>query len=197
MSDFTDTFVHETAIVEAGASLGPGSRVWHHCHLRAGARVGANTTLGKNVYIDSGAIVGDNCKIQNNVSVYRGVLIEDGVFIGPSAVFTNDLNPRATAENWQLTPTTVRRGASIGANATIICGVVIDSWALIAAGAVVTRNVMPHELVGGNPAVRLGWVCQCGAILERTTGEMTRDLCSACGKAARPDQMGITTLEIE
>jgi UDP-2-acetamido-3-amino-2,3-dideoxy-glucuronate N-acetyltransferase len=182
MSDSTQTFIHETAIVEKGVSLGPGSRVWHHCHLRAGARVGANTTLGKNVYIDSGATIGDNCKIQNNVSVYRGVSIEDGVFVGPSAVFTNDLNPRAMTETWQLTPTLVRSGASIGANATIVCGVVIDFWALIGAGSVVTRDVMPHELVGGNPAVRLGWVCECGAVLERTTGRLTQTLCSECGR---------------
>ena len=184
MTNLPEAFIHDTAIVEEGAVLGLGSSVWHHCHLRSGARVGTNTTLGKNVYIDSGASVGNSCKVQNNVSIYQGVSIEDAVFVGPSAVFTNDLYPRATADGWTMTPTLVRSGATIGANATIVCGVEIGSSALVAAGSVVTRDVMPNELVGGNPAVRLGWVCKCGAVLERTTGPLTRPRCSECGMTA-------------
>jgi acetyltransferase-like isoleucine patch superfamily enzyme len=182
MSDPAPPFVHGTAIVERGVVLGSGARVWHHCHLRAGARVGANTNLGKNVYVDEGAVVGDNCKVQNNVSVYRGVIIEDEVFVGPSAVFTNDLSPRASADDWVLSPTLVRRGATIGANATIVCGVEIGSSAFVAAGAVVTRDVLAHELVAGNPASRLGWVCECGTTLEKTNGPLTQPVCSKCGR---------------
>jgi acetyltransferase-like isoleucine patch superfamily enzyme len=175
-------YIHESAIVEKGATIGEGSHVWHHCHLRSGAKVGRNTNLGKNVYIDTGAVVGDNCKIQNNVSVYRGVTLEDDVFVGPSAVFTNDLNPRANEKAWTLTPTLVRRGATIGANATIVCGVAIGTFAFVAAGAVVTRNVASNEIVAGNPAARLGWVCECGAILAKTKGDLSEATCRKCGR---------------
>lgn len=175
-----DVFMHETAIVEPGASVGPGSMIWHHCHVRSGARIGASTTLGKNVYVDDGAAIGDNCKIQNNVSVYKGVTLEDRVFVGPSAVFTNDLYPRAGAIEWTMIPTLVRTGATIGANATILCGVVIGQWALIAAGAVVVGDVVANEVVAGNPARRIGWVCECGDILERTDGVRTVVNCGTC-----------------
>ena len=171
--------VHPTAIVEEGARVGAGTAVWHHAHIRSGASVGEGCNLGKNVYVADGAVVGDRVKIQNNVSVYEGVQLGDEVFVGPSAVFTNDRVPRATGD-WTLTPTIVRRGASIGANATIVAGIEIGSCAMIAAGAVVVRSVAPHELVAGNPARRIGWVCCCGAVRVRE-GEGSRLTCPACG----------------
>lgn len=162
----TDFRVHPTAIVEDGAVIGEGASVWHHAHVRSGAVVGPGTTIGKNVYVDSGARVGARCKIQNNVSVYSGVVLEDDVFVGPSAVFTNDRFPRAFGD-WQEVSTTVRRGASIGANATLRCGVELGELSLVAAGAVVTRDVRPNELVGGNPARTLGWVDVHGEVVSR------------------------------
>lgn len=173
--------VHPTAIVEDGAEIGPATSIWHHVHIRSGAVIGARCVLGKNVFVDSQAVVGSGCKIQNNVSIYSGVTLEDDVFVGPSAVFTNDRFPRAASESWTITPTLVKRGASIAANATIICGVEIGKYAMIAAGAVVTRDVRSHELVGGNPARTMGWVCVCGVALTRDpepSGELT---CTECG----------------
>jgi acetyltransferase-like isoleucine patch superfamily enzyme len=126
-------------------------------------------------------LIGDRVKIQNNVSVYRGVRLDDEVFVGPSAVFTNDRFPRATSDDWEVVETRVRQGASIGANATIICGVVIGPWAVVGAGSVVTRDVDPHELVVGNPARRLGWVCRCGRVLARTSAGIPPMTCAACG----------------
>jgi acetyltransferase-like isoleucine patch superfamily enzyme len=175
-------YIHESAIVEDGASVGARTRVWHHAHVRRGASVGDDTNLGKNVYVDSGAKIGSRCKIQNNVSVYRGVTLEDGVFVGPSAVFTNDRFPRADKIDWNLVTTRVRSGASIGANATIVCGIVIDQYALIAAGSVVTRDVAAHELVGGNPIRRLGWVCICGEVIQRGTEAFQGGTCRTCGR---------------
>lgn len=173
-------FAHETAIVERGAAIGSGTRVWHHAHVREGARIGEECVLGKNVFVDTGATVGNRVKIQNNVSVYNGVTIEDGVFVGPSAVFTNDRFPRATATEWEIVPTLVRQGASVGANATIVCGVEIGEWATIAAGAVVTRSVEDHELVAGNPARRIGWVCDCGQVVTRDADRPADLRCARC-----------------
>lgn len=137
--------------------------------------------MGKNVYVDSGAVIGSHCKVQNNVSIYRGVVLEDEVFVGPSAVFTNDLAPRATKEHWTLVTTVVEKGASIGANATIVCGVRIGRLSFVAAGAVVTKDVQSQELVAGNPARRVGWVCRCGKTIIRGTGELVVTVCPACG----------------
>lgn len=176
-------FVHETAIVESNVEIGEGTHIWHHSHLREGASIGSGTNLGKNVYVDSGAVIGSRCKVQNNVSIYRGVVLEDEVFVGPSAVFTNDRFPRASNEKWTLVPTTVENGATIGANATILCGVRIGRLAFVAAGAVVTRDVAAQELVAGNPARRVGWVCRCGQPLSKTQGEMSPTVCGACGTA--------------
>lgn len=171
--------VHPTVTVEEGARVGAGTAVWHHAHIRRGASVGDDCILGRNVYIDEGAIVGNRVKIQNNVSVYAGVRLHDEVFVGPSAVFTNDRVPRATGE-WTLTPTVVHRGASIGANATIVAGVEIGECAMVGAGAVVVRSVGPHEVVVGNPARRIGWTCCCGAVRVRE-GEGWHVECGACG----------------
>jgi acetyltransferase-like isoleucine patch superfamily enzyme len=153
--------------VEDGAEIGPGTKIWHHVHVRGGARIGTDCVLGKNVFVDASAVVGDRCKVQNNVSIYSGVTLGDDVFVGPSAVFTNDLRPRAQATDWQITPTVVDSGASIGANATIVCGNRIGPYAMVAAGSVVTKDVRAHELVAGNPARHLGWVCDCGEVVSR------------------------------
>lgn len=173
-------FVHATAIVEDGAEIGPGTSVWHHAHVRAGAVIGAGCNLGKNVYVDAGVRLGSGVKIQNNVSIFAGVTIGDDVFLGPGVTFTNDRLPRASGE-WQLIPTAVLRGASVGANCTLVCGVTVGEFAMVGAGSVVTKDVLDHELVVGNPARRLGWVCQCGRVLERSSSDRPRDLsCPSC-----------------
>lgn len=172
--------VHSTAIVENGAIIGENSSIWHHSHIRAGARIGSSCVLGKNVFVDSAAVVGDRVKIQNNVSMYNGVTIADDVFVGPSAVFTNDLVPRAFNADWTITNTTVQRGVSIGANATIVCGTTLGEYSMVAAGAVVTRDVQSHQLVAGNPARHLGWVCRCGTVVSRDQACPPSTICSRC-----------------
>ncbi|WBB81616.1 acyltransferase [Micromonospora sp. WMMD882] len=168
MSQGTDqVFVHPTAEVEEGATIGDGTRVWHLAHVRSTATIGAGCVIGRNVYVDSNAVIGDRCKVQNNVSVYQGVTLEDEVFVGPCAVFTNDFRPRAQNPDWQITPTVVRRGASIGANATLVCGIEVGRYAMIAAGSVVTRDVAPYQLVAGNPARPKGWVDEKGEVVSR------------------------------
>lgn len=157
------------AEVDAYAEIGPGTKIWHFSHVMAGAKIGRNCTLGQNVHVASGAIIGNGCKIQNNVSIFDGVELADGVFIGPSAVFTNVLTPRAFIDRKaEFKKTKVGVGATIGANATILCGVTIGEYALIGAGAVVTDIVGPHELWMGVPAHGSGWVCRCGAIVSTT-----------------------------
>jgi len=168
-----DYRTHETSIVEDGARIGAGTAIWHHAHIRSGARIGAGCVLGKNVFVDAGAVIGDRCKIQNNVSVYDGVTLADEVFVGPSAVFTNDRFPRAQNPDWEIVETFVRRGASISANATIRCGVTIGTWAVVGAGAVVTRDVADHQIVAGNPARHLGWACRCGRVASRDSTRPT------------------------
>jgi len=159
--------VHPTAEIEPGAVLGEGTRVWHQGHVRRDAVVGADCNLGKNVFVDAGVVIGDRVRIQNNVSVYHGVELGDGVFVGPSAVFTNDLRPRAGSADWRVGRTVVRTGASIGANATIVCGVEIGEHAMVGAGSVVTGDVPAYQLVYGNPARARGWVCACGEVVSR------------------------------
>jgi UDP-2-acetamido-3-amino-2,3-dideoxy-glucuronate N-acetyltransferase len=169
-----DSFVHATAEIADGATLGEGVQVWHHCQVREGARLGDFCILGKGVYIDSGVQIGSQVKIQNYVSVYQGVTIENGVFIGPHVCFTNDLQPRAInpdgtpkkADEWMLSPTLIQHGASIGANATIRCGVVVGKWAMIGAGSVITHSVPDYGRVYGNPARLHGFICPCGGKLE-------------------------------
>jgi acetyltransferase-like isoleucine patch superfamily enzyme len=148
----SQTFVHPTAEVHPSAIIGEGSRVWINVQVRENARIGSGCILSKDVYVDAGVSIGDRCKVQNGVSVYQGVTVADDVFIGPDAVFTNDLVPRAFNAGWTITPTRVERGASIGANATIVCGTTIGEYAMVAAGSVVTRDVPPFTLVRGNPA---------------------------------------------
>jgi len=159
----SDSFVHPTAMIDAGAEIGAGTKVWHFAHVLAGSRVGHDCVLGQNVMIGPDVSVGNGCKIQNNVSVYKGVTLEDEVFCGPSCVFTNVLTPRAFVERKdEFLPTRVCRGATIGAGAVVLCGITIGSYAMIGAGAVVTRDVPDHALVVGNPARRAGWVSRAG-----------------------------------
>jgi UDP-2-acetamido-3-amino-2,3-dideoxy-glucuronate N-acetyltransferase len=176
MNSALDVFIHPTSEVEIGASIGLDTKIWHLCHIRSGASLGANCTIGRNVFVDVGVSIGDGVKIQNNVSVYRGVTIEDEVFVGPSAVFTNDLHPRANSTDWAVTPTLVRRGASIGANATIVCGTEIGAHAMVAAGSVVTHDVQSHQLVAGVPARHHGWVDRAGNIVSRAAARPDDDL---------------------
>lgn len=161
------SFVHESAYVDDGVQLGAGSKVWHFCHILTGSRIGRNCSIGQNVMIGPDVTVGDNCKIQNNVALYKGVELEQGVFCGPSCVFTNVLNPRAEVERKsEFRPTLVRRGATIGANATIICGNELGAYCMIGAGAVVTRPVPAYALMVGVPARRVGWVSRAGELLD-------------------------------
>jgi UDP-2-acetamido-3-amino-2,3-dideoxy-glucuronate N-acetyltransferase len=171
--------IHPTAVVEAGACVGDGTRIWHRSHVRDGARIGAACTIGFCVYVDTGAVIGDRCKIQNHVSVYRGVVLDDDVFVGPAATFTNDRYPRAASSVWEVVPTRVRRGASIGAHATIVCGVELGAWSMVAAGAVVTHDVPDHGLVMGTPARLRAWVCACGLPLA-AAGDRRPDRCPRC-----------------
>jgi acetyltransferase-like isoleucine patch superfamily enzyme len=173
------TSIHPTAIVEDGVSIGEGTRIWHQSHVRSGCRIGSGCTIGFSVYVDSGVVIGDRCKIQNHVSLYRGVTLEDEVFIGPAVAFTNDRYPRATSTDWSVVATTIRRGASIGAGAVIVCGVDVGAWSMVGAGAVVTRDVPAHGLVIGSPARLGGWVCRCGHPLARL-GESPPDRCAHC-----------------
>lgn len=170
---------HESAVVDEGGIIGDGTRIWHFCHVAAGARIGAGCVLGQNVYVAPTVVIGDRVRIQNNVSIYDGVVLEDDVFVGPSAVFTNVRNPRSEVRRKDAYErTVVAAGATIGANATIVCGVTVGRYAFVGAGAVVTRDVTPFALAVGVPAREVGWVCRCGVTL---TGEA----CAACGRTYR------------
>lgn len=178
----TAPFVHETAVVDEGASLGAGTKVWHFVHVSSGAVVGEGCVLGQNVYVGPGVRIGRGVRVQNNVSVYAGVEVEDDVFLGPSCVFTNVVRPRAFREQKDaFADTRVGRGATIGANATIVCGHDIGAYAMVGAGSVVTRDVPAHALVVGNPARRRAWVCRCGATLP----EGAEVACPACAERYR------------
>jgi UDP-2-acetamido-3-amino-2,3-dideoxy-glucuronate N-acetyltransferase len=159
--------VHSTAIVDEGAAIGMGTRIWHWVHVCGGARIGQGCSLGQNVFVGNDVVIGNNVKVQNNVSVYDAVHIEDDVFCGPSMVFTNVYNPRsAVSRKNEYRPTRVRKGATLGANCTVVCGVTIGEHAFIGAGAVVNRDVVPHSLMLGVPATRQGWMCSCGERLH-------------------------------
>lgn len=160
-------FVHETAIVDDGASVGLGSYIWHWVHICGKAQIGSNVTLGQNVYIGNDVKIGNNCKIQNNVSVYDGVTLEDGVFCGPSMVFTNVINPRSLIDRkHEFKKTTVKKGVTLGANCTIVCGVTIGKYGFVAAGSVITKDVEPYSLMIGVPARHAGWISEYGEKLD-------------------------------
>ena len=162
----TPYYAHPTAEVSPEAHVGTGTRIWRQAHIREHAHIGSTCNIGKGVYIDTHVRIGSSVKIQNHVSIFEGVTIEDGVFIGPHVCFTNDTYPRAVSPDWKVVPTKVENGASIGANATILCGITIGGDAMVAAGAVVTKDVPPHALVAGVPAKIIGWVCECGRPLD-------------------------------
>ncbi|MGE5551274.1 MAG: acyltransferase [Bacteroidota bacterium] len=167
-----DYFVHESSYVDEGAKIGKGTKIWHFCHIMSGAEIGERCSLGQNVCVAKNAKIGNNVKIQNNVSVYEGVVLEDDVFCGPSMVFTNVKTPRSAFPrntSADYLPTVVKRGASIGANATIVCGHTVGEWAFVAAGAVVTKDVPAHAIVAGVPAKVIGWACECGETMDPKT----------------------------
>jgi UDP-2-acetamido-3-amino-2,3-dideoxy-glucuronate N-acetyltransferase len=184
------TQIHNTAEVSEQAQIGEATRIWHHAQIREKARVGSNCIIGKGVYVDHDVVIGDNVKIENGAFLYHGVTVEDGAFIGPGACLTNDKYPRAIlpsgelkrVNDWQVEPTTIRRGASVGARAVVLPGIVVGRFAMVAAGAVVTRDVPDHGLVQGNPARLVGFVCACGRRLTEQSGEgeEVRLVCLPC-----------------
>jgi len=187
-------YAHPTAVIDEGVEIGEGSKVWHFSHIMAGAKLGKNCNLGQNVVVSPGVVIGNNVKIQNNVSVYTGVELEDSVFCGPSMVFTNVINPRSHVERkHEYRKTLVRKGASIGANATIVCGATLGRYSFVGAGAVVTHDVPDYALVMGVPASRVGWVCSCGIRLANREGEVQ---CAACHRAYLVDNEACTELSV-
>jgi UDP-2-acetamido-3-amino-2,3-dideoxy-glucuronate N-acetyltransferase len=179
-------FLHPTSLIDEGVEIGAGTRIWHFSHILAGSRIGAHCVIGQNVMIGPNVRVGNGCKIQNNVSIYEAVTLEDDVFCGPSMVFTNVLLPRAhISRKAEFLPTLVKRGASIGANATVVCGHTVGRYAMVGAGAVVTRSVPDHALMVGNPARRVGWVSRNG---ERLDQEL---VCPRTGERYRPEGEGL------
>lgn len=180
-------FVHESSYVDDNVKIGKGTKVWHFCHIQSGSEIGENCSLGQNVNISNNVKIGNGCKMQNNVSVYEGVELEDYVFCGPSMVFTNDLTPRAKYPKGSVgyKRTLLKTGATVGANATIVCGHTLGRWSMIASGAVVTKDVLDHALMAGVPAKRIGWVCECGAVLKDGL------ICSSCGRHYEEKQTGL------
>jgi UDP-2-acetamido-3-amino-2,3-dideoxy-glucuronate N-acetyltransferase len=185
-----DYFVHESSYVDEGAEIGAGTKVWHFCHIMPRAKIGERCDIGQNVLVSSDVTLGNNVKIQNNVSLYTGVIIEDDVFLGPSMVFTNVINPRSHVNRKdEYKKTLVRKGASIGANATIVCGITLGKYCFIGAGAVVTKDVPDHALVYGNPARLRGWMCQCGEQLN-FIDEIA--VCEVCGDRYKKEEQVVT-----
>ena len=181
--------VHKTAVVDKGAQIGAGTRIWHFSHVMPGAQIGENCILGQNVFVGMKVVLGNGVKVQNNVSIYDAVTLEDYVFCGPSMVFTNVNNPRSHIERKdEFRPTLVKKGASIGANATIICGVTVGTYAFIGAGAVVTHDVPAHALMVGVPAKQIGWMCDCGIRLEPVKSHLT---CNTCGNSYQLTKNGL------
>ncbi len=185
MSEKAEIFIHPTAVVDEGARIGPGSKIWHFTHISSGSRIGAGCNIGQNVYVAPTAVIGDGVKIQNNVSLYDGVVVEDFAFLGPSCVFTNVTTPRSEfprKDHYQKTR--VGRGATIGANATIICPVTLGRYSFVAAGSVVTKDTADFSLVMGVPARQTGWVCMCGVKIEF---EGPSGVCAECGRRYRKE----------
>lgn len=184
-------YVHPSSFIDDNVEIGEGTKIWHFCHIQSGAVIGENCSLGQNVNVSNNVHIGNGCKIQNNVSLYEGVTLEDEVFCGPSCVFTNDLTPRAAFPKGSANylKTLVLKGASIGANATVVCGHTVGAWAMIGAGAVVTSDVRNHALMLGVPARQEGWACTCGAILPSNL------TCDCCGRAFAEEAAGLKELE--
>ena len=179
-------FKHETAIIDDGAQIGENSRVWHFAHICAGAQIGKNVSLGQNVFVGNKVTIGDNCKIQNNVSVYDNVYLEEGVFCGPSMVFTNVYNPRSLIERKnEYRDTVVKKGATLGANSTIVCGVTIGAYAFIGAGAVINRDVPDYALMVGVPAKQIGWMSEFGEQLDLPLSGQAEAICKHSGVVYR------------
>lgn len=172
-------FVHESSIVDDNVTIGENTKIWFFCHIQSGAQIGEGCSFGQNVNVSNNVKIGNRCKVQNNVSIYEGVELEDYVFCGPSMVFTNDLTPRAKYPKGSVgyKKTVLHTGASIGANATVVCGHEVGKWAMVAAGAVVTKNVPDYALVAGVPAKQIGWVCECGERLDESLH------CKKCGRS--------------
>lgn len=187
-------FVHPSSYVDDGTEIGEGTKIWHFCHVMTGSRIGQRCNIGQNVVISPQVTIGNNVKIQNNVSLYTGVIIEDDAFLGPSMVFTNVVNPRShVSRKDEYRTTLVRQGASIGANATIVCGVTLGRYCFVGAGSVVTRDVPDYALVYGSPARLRGWMCQCGVQIEfapQAEGETAT--CPACGDRYIKDGLAVT-----
>lgn len=187
----TAPYIHKSSYIDDGAVIGEGTSIWHFCHIQSGARIGKGCVLGQNVNVANNVVIGDQVKIQNNVSVYEGVELEDGVFCGPSCVFTNDLTPRARYPKGPQAykKTLVKEGASIGANATIVCGNTIGKNAMVAAGAVVTKDVPDHALMAGVPARQIGLACTCGEVLPQNLK------CASCGRGFQETPSGIREIQ--
>jgi len=180
-------YVHPTSVIDHDVKIGDETKIWHFCHVQSGAVIGNRCSFGQNVYIAGNVRIGNGCRVQNNVSLYEGVELEDDVFCGPSCVFTNDLTPRAKYPKGHAAykKTLIRQGATIGANATVICGNTIGKWAMVAAGAVVTKDVPDHALVKGAPARTCGWVCECGEVLPDQL------VCPKCSRSYRKTEKGL------
>ena len=180
MADF---FVHQSSYIDEDVKIGAGTKIWHFCHVMTGSQIGQNCNIGQNVVISPGVSIGNNVKIQNNVSLYTGVMIEDDVFLGPSMVFTNVINPRShVSRKDEYKPTIVKKGASIGANATIVCGNTLGRYSFVGAGSVVTKNVPDYAMVYGNPGRIRGWMCQCGIeLVFSVSGNSETAICTHCG----------------
>lgn len=187
----TEFFVHESSYIDDNVKIGRGTKIWHFCHIQTGAEIGENCSLGQNVNISNNVKIGNGCKLQNNVSVYEGVEMEDYVFCGPSMVFTNDLTPRAKYPKGSTgyKKTLLKTGATVGANATIVCGHTLGKWSMIASGAVVTKDVKDHALMAGVPARQMGWVCECGAVLRSGLK------CVECGREYAENESGLSEIK--
>jgi UDP-2-acetamido-3-amino-2,3-dideoxy-glucuronate N-acetyltransferase len=194
----TEFFAHQSAYVDDGCEIGAGTKIWHFTHVMTGAKIGRGCTIGQNVVISPKVVVGDNVKIQNNVSVYTGVILEDDVFCGPSMVFTNVINPRShVSRKDEFRRTLVGRGATLGANSTILCGHTIGRYAFVGAGAVVTRDVPDYALMIGSPARVTGWMCACGVKLAAGPRPPARAVCAVCGAEYRGDADALAPASLE
>ena len=184
-------FVHERSYVDDNVSIGDGTKIWHFCHIQSGAHIGNKCSFGQNVNVSNNVIIGNGVKVQNNVSIYEGVELEDDVFCGPSMVFTNDMNPRAKYPKGSAgyKKTLIKKGATVGANATIVCGHTVGKWAFIAAGSVVTNDIKDYAMVIGVPARQVGWMCECG---EKLTQEL---ICKQCGKKYNEHNTGLIEIK--